>query len=822
MGAMRDSLRNGLRFAKTSPGITVAAAMILALGIGASTAVFSVLYAVSFQPLPYENPDQLVELLRTESYTFSVESASRSVTVPSPLVPGPDFLRWARQSDVFSVLGAAKMFEATAKAAGRTEQLRGYAVTPGFLEALGVHAAKGRLLAAGDEQPGREHAVVLGPGYASNSTGEGAAGAAKRLVLDGQAYDVIGNVPSSFRFPSILFGASVPKPDVLVPIPIAQLNVSGKPNSLAEIRNSVMVIGRLKPGVTITQAQSQMTTISNRLAKQDPEADAGFGVQVVSLQSQVSRVSGVLLSMLLLGVGCLLLIACVNIAVLMLAQGARRQHEIAIRLAVGASPARILGQLFSESLMLALTGGVLGVALAFWLKDALLSVLPARMIPQMNPIEMNWQVLVFALAVSVAAAVAFGLAPALELSRVDANQMLKEGDPAGSAGVRPVRLRNVFVVCEVTLALCLLILCGLMVRGMSGVFLGSQGFNPKRMLLMVVTPTDPSYAAPGDREGFYRELLSRVDGVQGVESATLNGIAYPMNGNVASADKPITLLQFRQGLMGYFSDVTPGYFRTMQIRLLRGRTFTWADCTKNPTVAIVNSSLAQAIWPGQDPMGKHITVSYPPEPYEVVGVVADGGFGAAGMVKGMPVAYFPKLSPAAWLLVRASGDAKGALATVRSVVTVIGGVRVRSPMTMEQYLTRTSRPIRYVEDILGFLALLALLLATVGVFAVTAYSVTQRTHEIGVRMALGARPGQVLSAVMREGVRLSLYGVAIGLVLALGVGQVLMHFLRGVGIGSLWTYFEVSLLMLAVAAMASYIAARRATHIDPIAALRCE
>jgi putative ABC transport system permease protein len=802
---MRDSLWNVLKFAKGAPAITAVAVITLALGIGASTAIFSVLYAVSLRPLPYNDPDQLLVLQRTE-WLMQV-----------PLVPGPDFLNWAKQSDIFSALGAAKPYTAKVSIAGQTERLSGYAVSPDLLRALEIQPAAGRLFAPGDDEPGRSHVAVLGPGFSNHGSWTGGVTVGKTLALDGEEFGVIGSVPPSFVFPVILAGNA--KPDILVPIPAAQLRQPPAENSPFE--NAVMVIGRLKPGVTITQAQAEMTTIASRLAKQYPDSNAGVGIRVVSLQSQMAQAPGMLLAMLLIGVGFLLLIACANIAILILTQGSRRQHEIAVRQALGAAPAKIVSMLFKECLSLSLSGGAVGLLIAFWIKNALLSLnMVALLVPKTTPIELNWQVFAFALFVSIVSAVVFGLIPALQLSRVDLNQLLKEGGHAGGGGVRSVRLRNVIVVCEVTLAFALLIACGLMIRGIAGVIVATRsGINPQGMLTMKVTLPDSMHRSFAAQEGSYRNLIARIEASRLVQSSTLQDEGMSLH--ISSAEKPLTPLAFRSTPPARVSHVSPGYFRTLQVPLLRGRLFTRADYSPKPLVAIVSSSTAHTLWPNQNPLGKELTVTYPPKWYEVVGVVADGGL--FSMVKTAPHVYLPKLSPQEMLLVRAAGNPKSSMGDIHKlVVHAVEGGQVSSAQMLEDLLARGTQPIRSIEAILGFMAMIALLLATVGVFAVTSYSVTQRTHEIGVRMTLGAQRRRVLFLIMRDGMRLSVYGVGIGLLLALALGRVLEYFLGRVPIGALSTYFGVAALLLAVTVVASYLPARRATRIDPIAALRGE
>jgi putative ABC transport system permease protein len=819
METLIDSLRNGLRFARRDAAVTAVAVVILALGIGASTAIFSILYAVSFSPLPYKNPDQLVTFLRTALTTVTFEGRTAINVAPLPLVPGSDFLHWEKQSDVFSALGGGRPYLPSARSGGQTVKLEGYEVTPDFFKVLDVEPGAGRLFTADDDQPGRDHVVVLGPGFASHGAWTSAVKVGGTLTLNQEEYSVIGRLPSSFRMVGVGVLGAPPKPDLFIPIPIARLEKVPASNGL--LAGKLTAIGRLKPGIGIAQAQAEMTAIAARLAKANPALDEGVGVRVRSLKSQEGKSSDLSLKLLLVGVGIVLLIACVNIAVLTLTQGARRQREIAIRHALGASRGRIVGQLFSESLLLGLAGGAGGVLLAFWLKDALASVFPPASLPLIAPPAINWQVLVFALAISVAAAAMFGMIPALQLSLVSSSELLKDLAHAAGGGVRSGWLRNAFVVCEVTLAFALLIACSLSIEGVRNQILGSLGFNPHGVFQMNVRLKSAAYPSAAAREGLYRGMLTRLDVSHRVESSALS--AGPSFNSVATADRFLTALAFKTSPQTLVQYVSPGYFRTLQISLLRGRPFAWPDYGGKPGVAIVSQVLAATLWPNQDPIGKHITTTFPAEPLEVIGVAANASPMGLAMLKTMPQAYLPQLPPDAMLRVRTAGSPKGVMASIHDLAAASGpGAKVAAPVTMQQALAEQNRPFHYIELILGFFGLMALVLATVGVFAVTAYSVSRRTHEIGVRVALGARPAQVLMDVMREGVRLSLYGIGVGLLVALGLGKILIHFLRGYTFGSLWTYLGVALLLLAVAVVAGYAAARRAIKVDPIAALRWE
>jgi putative ABC transport system permease protein len=799
MSAAQTSLhtiRRNLRALTRNPGLTATAVIMLALGIGASTAIFSVLWAVAIRPLPYEHAEQLVVLWRTES------------VIPQLPVSGPDFLDWAQQSDMFSALAAATDIRPIYASGGATERLNGFQVTPDFFKVMHVHAVMGRLFAAGDDQPGRDHVVVLGKPPGGRGLGRDLPAIGGTLTLDNEQYQVIGRVAESFRFPAIMPMMEAHY-DVYLPIPAQELRKNRQ-------EPSVYVIGRLKAGITLRQIQTEMSTIASRLAKQYPDSNAGIGVSVVSLREQVRSFAAGMVVFLLLAVGFLLLIACANIAVILLTRGVRRQREIAIRQALGASPARVTLQLLMESTLLALAAGALGVLVAFWFKDALLSLFPL-FIPQTNPITINWPALAFALVLSVATGGIFGIVPALRLSRVSLEGLLKQGAQDAGAGAGSVGARDFLVVTEVTLALALLIVCGLMIRALAGFLVAKPGFNPQNLLRTSITVTESKYPTFEARNAFGRGLIEQANSLPGVKFSALESMSF---GHGAASDKPLTPSGFHQSPFTSLELVTPDYFRTMQLPLLRGRPFSSADYLDKPSVAIVNPSLARQLWPNQDALGKRFTATYPPEWYEVVGIAAEDR-----MLLGMdlPKAYVPKLATQMNLLVRTAGNPNTIIKPIRDLISKLDkDARVSTVMTMEEVLARAATPIRFMAAVLGTMAAVALLLATVGVYVVTAYSVTQRTHEIGIRMALGARHEQVLLFVMRHGMRLSVLGVAIGLFIGLALGRVLAFFLRGVTVGQLSTYLGVSLLLLVVTLLANFIPARRATKVDPMAALRYE
>ena len=799
MLTMLSNLRHGLRVLAKSPGYTAVAVIILALGIGASTAIFSVLYAAVLRPLPYDHPDQIVMIYRTGHNS------------PQMGVSGLEFMDWEKQSSVFSALTIVHHHDPAITESGANERLDAYRVTPGFFKVFGAQAAEGRLFAPGDDQPGRDRSVVLGSKFQASGPGRDSAVIGGKLVLDREDHAVLGRVPASFQFPAIFPGIET-DPEAYVSQPLDALAKGGRQNAY------LWVFARLKPGVSIGQAQAQMATIAAREAQQYPDTNTGVGIRVVPLRQQVNGFLGGLYEFLLGAVGLLLLLACVNVAVLLLAQGARRQQEIAIRQAVGASRARVATQLLTESILLALAGGAAGVLLAYWFKAAMLSLSPPLLIPKTYPITINGHVLAFTLLVSVLTGILFGFIPALQLSKVNLQELLKEGAHAAGTGMRTLRARNVLVVAEVALALSLLIVCGLMIRSLAGALFAKPQGDPRKMIVAGVTFPIFKYPQYDALNAFFQNLLEQISALPGVEAAALQ---RSWGGQIASADNPVTATTLMESQFTPSNLVTQDYFRVMQLPLLQGRLFTPADYIEKPTVMIINAALAHKFWPNQNALGKRLTTTYPPEWYEVVGVVADEHIVGANQT--FPQVYIPKYNTYPQLVVRTSADAKGLIAPIRTLLIKHDKDNtVRSIETMEELRARSGSPIRYIAAILITMAVIALLLATIGVYAVTAYSISQRSHEIGIRMALGAQRGKVLLLVMRQGMLLSFIGIVIGLLLVPVLSRVLATFLRGLVKIDVLTYAAVSLLFLLVTLLASYLPSRRATKIDPAAALRCE
>ena len=800
--SIAKDVRYGLRMLAKNPGFSTMAVVTLALGIGASTAIFSIVHAVVIRPLPFEHPEQLVTLWKTDRQ-FSQTPVS-----------GPDFLDWAKQNDVFSALAAGAIYDPALTGAGGAEHLYGIQVTPEFFKVLGIEPAKGRAFLPSEDQPGRNHVVVLGKGFWTWGPGGDLAAVGKTLTLDGEKFTVIGTMPEAFRFPQIW---GITDPEIFAPFPLDRLQKNRNANWM-------WVIGRLKPGVTIKQAQAEMSTIALRLAQQYPESNSGIGVKVMPLHEEVEHGTRPVLILLLCAVGFLLLIACANVANMLLAEAGRRQRETGIRLAIGASRWRVIMQLLRESVLLALLGGGAGILLAYWLKESLVSLSPEGFLPQTNPIDLNLWVLGFAVAVSVATGILFGLVPALQATKTSLEESLKEGARSSGAGARAHRFRNALVACEVALALLLLVGGGLMIRSLVGLLRADTGFNPNNVLTMQVTLADSKYPQNQQRRAFYRSVLERIEALPGVRSAAfVGGLPDSGNsyGNVVAEGKPLTPSAFAQGPTADFNSVTPDFFRVLEIPMLSGRLFASADYVGKPHNAVINATMARDLWPDRDPIGRRFTPSLPGEWFEVVGVVTDVRWW--GEEKARPQAYFPQMTGVMSLLVRTAADPKSLIKSLRAqILEVDKDVPVYEIQTMEQVRSQASSSIRYIALIMDAFAFIALILAAVGIYAVVAHSVTQRTHEIGVRLALGAEQRDVLRLVVRQGMLLILIGVAAGVTAALAITRLMKSLLYGIHPADPLTFVAVSLLLSAIAIVACYIPARRAMKVDPMVALRYE
>jgi len=813
---MQD-LRYALRVLRNSAGFTLIAILALALGIGANTAIFSVVNAVFLRPLPYPEADRLVEL----------HEGMGGGTMP---VSYPNYLDWRKQADAFEDMASSAIFDATLAAGSRNERVPVAYVSSGFFSILRSAPALGRDFAPADDRPGAAPTVILTHSVWQVRFGGNAGILGKTLSLDKRPYTVIGVLPAGFRF--------YRDADVYVPISDA---LTRQMMHMREDHVNNWVIARLKTGVTLAQATAQMGTIAARLQREHPDCDTGIGIRVVSLREQVAGESKGAIVLLLAAVAAVLLIACVNVANLLLARAAGRQKEMAIRAALGASRWRILRQLIAESLLLAAAAGVVGIILAQWSFAGLVRLVPASIAA--GGLAIDERVLAFTLLVSVATGLLFGLAPAIDAARLNLSGAMRDGTRTSGTSSRG-SLRDALVVAEVALALLLLVGTGLLLRTLDQLMRVRLGFQTASILTVRVDLPDSNEFSPVRSEAFFERLIERVRSMAGVESAG-GGSNMALTGDVSNLvfyrdDRPMPE-------RGHLPDadykvVTPGYFATMGIPLVRGRVFTAADgrvtdfprdrmmewLGKNRFSVVINETMARRYWPGEDPLGKTFRAGFPemkgPQ-VTIVGVVGDTH--DRGADQDAPASFywssyhFPYVGLT--LVARTRMNPLALASSVRKAAADLDpNALVSGVTTVEQLVSASVASRRLNMLMLAIFAGLALVLAAVGIYGVMAYSVNQRRREIGVRMAMGAASVDVLRLVIRKAVFLGGLGVLIGSAAALGLSRLIAGMLYGVEPADPLTFVSVAAILFAVAIASSFAPARRAARLDPLAALRCD
>lgn len=809
MATLVKDVRYALRALAKNPGFAAVAVIALALGIGANTAIFTVVNAVLLRPLPYKDPSRLVVIWENnlpQGWTRVGPSA-------------PTYIDWQEQARLFEDVSLHEPGSGTLTGLGEPEQIPGMRVTTNFLTLLGAKTELGRLFAAEEAGAGRHNVVVVTHGFWRRRLGSDPNVIGKKYQVDGLSYSVVGVLSSDFWYPV----AS----EAFVPWPQDELRRMSRTN------HSFGVLGRLKPGVTAAQASAELNTIQRRLAERYTGM-RDWGVTVVPMQQALVESIRPALLVLLGAVAFVLLIACANIANLLLARGTSRRKEIAIRLAMGASRGRVIGQLLTESVLLSLAGGTLGLLLAVWGTSLLSTVLPAQ-IPLLGSagnvalarVTVDGWVLGFTLLISLATGVIFGLAPALAASSAHAGEALKEGGRAASASGHQ-RLRGALVVSEVALALVLLTGAGLMMRSFWRLHQVNPGFNPEYALtLEMELPTDTKYRQPREWAPVFARFQDRVAVLPGVRSAALTHIV-PLT---QYEDKTSFQIEGRpplapgQRLGADYRSVSPEYFRTLGIPLLKGRYLNALDHADAPCVVVIDRTLARQYFPNEDPIGRRLIFRRAGDICEIVGIAGDVKH--SGMDKNpQPTLYFPftqlpqrRMS----LVVRTSTEPSSfANAVKQAVWSVDKDQPLYNVKTMDELVADSASAPRFTLILLGVFATLALTLAAVGIYGVMSYTVNQRKHEMGLRMALGAQTGDVLRLVVGHAMVLVLAGVAAGLVIAFAVTRVLATLLYGVSATDFATFAAVGLVLAAVALVASYIPALRATRVDPVIALRYE
>jgi len=802
---MWQDLRYGARKLRKSPGFTLVAVMTLALGIGANTAIFSVVNAVLLRPLPFDEPAQLVRV-------FGTNARRSSFSRPHSY---PNFSDLRGQSETFETMAAYSSESAALSGDEAPEQISGVIASGDIFRVLRAKPLLGRLLGAEDEQPGRPRVVVISHGLWQRRFGADPGVVGRVIKLDGREREVVGVTPADFSF-EFVTGAT----DYWVPINPA--------DSLYQQRGAIFLeaIGRMKPGVTVEQASADMGVVASRLEQQYQESNAGIGVRLAAAQEELVGDVRPTLLLLLGAVGLVLLIACANVANLLLARSAGRHREIAVRRALGAWRGRIVRQLLTESLLLAIAGGVLGLLFALWGVKLLSAFVPEN-VPRFGETSIDLRVLGFTLAASLLTGLLFGIAPALQSSRFDLNEALKEGGRGGTDGRGRTRVRALLIVAEVALSLVLLISAGLLIKSFVKLRNTDPGFDPSSTLTASLSLAPVRYDTDEKIADFYRRLVERVRTLPGV--LTVGAVnPLPLGDNdyafaFAVIGQPPPPPGQRQSASARF--VSPDYFKAQGVPVRAGRVFTEADKEGAPNVMVVNEAFARRHLAGLDPLGQRLRLGINSIEAEVVGVVGD--------IRGTRLSTAPEPEyylPAAainfndlTLVVRTATDPASLAPALRQVVTEMDkDLPLYDVRTMESLVARSVARQRFSMTLVGVFAVLAMLLSAVGIFSVMSFLVAQRTHEIGIRMALGAQARDILSMVIRHGVGLTLVGVAVGLAASLALTRLMSGLLYEVSATDPFVYGGITALLAAVALLACYVPARRATKVDPLVALRYE
>ncbi len=815
VGASLDNLlqdvRYGLRLLRRNPGFAVTAILTLALGIGTTTAIFSVVDAVVFKPLPFPSADRLVRIKSVIAATGRGSLASY-----------PDFVDWRARNHVFDGMAAFRTDGFTLIGPGKPVHLQGAVVSAQLFFLLPETPLMGRSFLPGEDNPaaaGGADPVILSYGLWQREFSSDESALGRTIRLGGQAFTVIGVMPPGFQFP-------IQAEPVELWTTIA-IDARGGANAMTTQRGAhyLDVVGLLKPGVNPRQAQAEMATITSTLNKQHPENKPRTVRIVPEIQGLVGPIRTPLL-VLLGAVSCVLLIVCVNLANLLLARGNGRQKEMAVRAALGASRQRTIRQLLIESLTLSLLGGSLGLALGLSSLRILVRIVPAE-VPRLNAVGLDLRLLSFAFLISLLAGMFFGIAPALQISKVGFTESLKEsGRGSGSEGKGHSRVRGVLVVSEIALAVILLLGASLFIQSFVQLTRVNPGFDPHHVLTFQLD-------APAGKPSFFRDVVARISAIPGVTSASASA-SLPLTGDSISSSIEIggqpTPLGSRPS--ADFNSVAPNYFRTIGIALVQGRDFTEHDDSKSTPVVIVNRTLVQRFFANQNPIGKRVRPGIgngfgPGEPpmREIVGVVGDtkeSGLDA----EAAPEVYAPLAqSPfgAMFVSIRSANDPRSIVGAARSqVLSLDKSAPIYHVLTLDRYLEHSVVLPRLLTILLSIFASLALLLACVGVYGVISYVVTQRTHEIGIRMALGSHKHDVLRMILGQGLRPALVGLIIGILVTLRLTRLLNGLLYGVKPNDPFTFVTVALILMGVALLACYIPARRASNVDPMISLRYE
>jgi len=791
-----QDLRFGVRMLIKQPGFSLIAILTLALGIGANTAIFSVVNGVLLKPLPYDQPGQLVQLWEDPG----------SGTRKNRIAPGA-VLDWREHNTVFESLSVLATTTLNLTGAGEPERLSGVQLSANGLDILRARPLLGRTFAPDEDQPGKEKVVVLTHRLWQRRWSEDAAIIGRTVQLGGEGYTVIGILPPNFLPWET---AEFVTPYVFSPQAAQQRGI-----------HFLRAFARLKPGVSVERAQAELNAIAQRLKPLYPASKKDWGVTVVTLHEEITGQIKPTLFLLLGAVALVLLIACANVANLLLARASARQRELAVRSALGAHAWRIVRQLLTESLLLALLGALGGLLLAYGSLDALTRLIAINL-PRAQEVSLDLRVLGFTLLVSLVTGLAFGLAPAYQSARLNLNDTLKEGGRGLLANARN-RLRGGLVVAEVALALMLLVGAGLLLKSFIRLSNVPLGFNPQNVLTMQITLPEQKYPDAARRSAFFEQALERIEALPGVEAAGLTWTLPVAGGPPSTGFKIEGRKSAPEGGDADFDYCTPHFFRALGVPLLKGRSFDARDTAASPRVVIVNEALVRAYFPNEEPLGQRLQIEK--ESWEIVGVVGD--WRSRGLTEKVNPRYylpqpFSRFNNGS-LIVRTASAPLALAESVRKAILTVDAVQpVANVRTLEDVIATSVAQRRLTLRLIGLFAAIALLLAAIGLYGVMVYVVTLRTNEIGIRLALGAQTRDVLKLVLRQGMTLVGIGLFIGLVGALSLSRLIANELHEVSAVDPTTYALIALLLAVVALLACYLPARRATKVDPLIALRHE
>lgn len=814
MGALTNDVRYGVRMLLKSPASTLVALLTLTVGIGANSAIFSIVDGVLLRPLPYRDSDRQVVIWETK--------LSRGTK--QELVSPAQFHAWSNENRVFDQMAAIRTEPRVLTGGELPERIDTVLISPGAFEMLGAKPALGRTFSPEEDQPGKNLAAILSYGlwqrrFAGEQTVLGRA-----ITLGGVSYTVVGVMSADFRL------LDTPS-DVWVPYTLDSKELNASTRAVRSLR----VLAHLKPGTTLDQARTEMQSIARRMEQQDPDANAGYSASVVSLRDQLLGNVRTTLWVLIGAVLFVLLIACTNVANLLLARASGREKEIALRSALGAKPIRVARQLLTESLLLAITGGLLGLAFAAAIVSLLKQFGPATL-PRIKEIGLDWRVALFTLLIALVTGIVFGLAPAVSAMRSDLNTLLRSSGRSNTSGPGRALFRNTLVVAEMAACLVLLSGAGLLIRSFSRLQSVDPGFRPDHVLTMQIELPESRYSELNVAL-FYKQLLQAFETLPGVRFAAVSRKVPLSAGDDASLNfiienRPVERLSANQP-RAQFRAVSADYFDAMGIALIRGRHFDRTDGQNTPGVAVINETLARTFFPTEDPLGKRIQSGLPGSAWcTIIGIVRDVKH--AGLdAKDKPETYYHYLQvPPAWLsfvegtmtaVLRTNAEPSTLAAAARAEVHKLdSSLAVFNVFTMDSLVDSSLAGPRFRTTLFGAFAGLALILAAIGLYGVTAYSVERRTNELGVRMALGASKADVLTLVLGQGALLAAIGIVIGLALALAVKRLIANLLFDVSATDPWTFALTALVILLVALAAGLIPALRAIRVDPVVALRYE